>query len=247
MPTTNAIGIGVRHAVTRALATHNLGPADATFRVESSRVTLDDRDRVVRAEATVRIGQSRDLIARGPTAWTGWVNPDGAHPLMVWIPSVRPFWMDVVPVTWERWTRCRRTPPPPGVDATSPRVDVAHADGRQFAADLGKRLPTADEVSAAWDGERFPWGPSADPALGRHRPHRWEELPEVGLHPPSRLGLWDLGTWLWQWTHDGALVGGADHGRVREPGADAAPVGLRLVQDAGPGAVGGSAGRARPI
>jgi hypothetical protein len=59
-------------------------------------------------------------------------------------------------------------------------------------------------------------------------------LPEVGLHPPSPLGLLDLGAWLWHWTAEGTLSGGAID---RVPGFDRppaglAPVGFRLAQAA---------------
>ena len=232
MPTTNTFGVGVRHAVTRALATHNLAPADATFRVESSRATVDARGRVVRAEATVRMNRSHTLAAESPDRWTAWVNPDGEHPLMVRIPGPTPFWMDVVPVTWDRWARRRDITIPPGIDFMSPRVGIRFDDAQAFAAELGKRLPTAQEVKQAWGATRFPWGDSPAPELGRDRPHRWGELPEVGLHPPNTLGIWDLGAWVWQWTAEGLLFGGAPGGEVVEPHDDRHPVALRMVRDA---------------
>lgn len=231
MPTTNAFGVGVRHAVTRALATHNLAPADATFRVESSRATVDRRGRVLRAEATVRMTTASSIAALDPSAWTGWVNPDGAHPLMVYIAGDQPFWMDVVPVTWDRWARRHDVTVPPSIDLSSPRVGIGLADAHTFGAELGKRLPTETEVRRAWGSSRFPWGDHVAPEHGRDRPHRWGELPEVGLHPPNDAGIWDLGAWLWQWTSSGSLFGGAPDGRTVRPSSEVHPVALRLVRD----------------
>lgn len=232
MPTTNAFGVGVRHAATRALATHNLTPADATFRVESSRATVDGRGRVIRAEATVRMTRPEAVADGAPDSWAGWVNPDGEHPLMVFLPGAHPVWMDVVPVTWDRWARRRDITIPPGIDFMSPRVGIRFADAVAFAEELGKRLPTEAEVKQAWGAARFPWGSEADPTLGRDRPHRWGELPEVGLHPPNASGLWDLGAWVWQWTAEGKLFGGAPGGGVVEAHEDLHPVALRMVRDA---------------
>lgn len=231
MPTTNAFGVGVRHAVTRALATHNLGPAEATFRVESARATIDGKGRVTRAEATVSIRQPRPVGEWSPRELTGLVNPDGDHPLMVRVPSSRPFFLDVVPVTWERWSRRRHDTRPPEIDGLAPRVGVDFETAAAFARELGKRLPTTAELQAAWGESRWPWGERSDPALGRDRPHRWGELPEVGLHPPSALGVWDLGAWVWQWTAEGTVFGGEPFGRarVKEPGLE--PVTFRLATD----------------
>ncbi len=232
MPTTNAFGVGVRHAVTRALATQNLSPADATFRVESSRATVDEKGRVLRAEATVRMTHPSSLADLPRERWQGWVNPDGEHPLMAYVAGEAPFWIDIVPVTWDRWTRLRDITVPPGIDFMSPRVGIRHDEALEFAADLGKRLPTSAEVATMWGKHRFPWGDEADATLGRDRPHRWGELPEVGLHPPNPLALWDLGTWLWQWTADGKLFGGAPGGAIEKPNEHLHPVALRLARDA---------------
>lgn len=235
MSTTTARGIGVRHAVDRALATHNLGPADATFQLASCRVELDHQRRVVGAEATVAIRRPAPVGSRSPQALRGLVNPDGAHPLMVRIGWPRPFFLDVVPVTWERWLRrvdgerC-----PAGVDPMAPRTGLSFAQAQDFAARVQKRLPRAAELVAAWGPERHPWGPLPDPALGRVGAPRYGELPEVGLHPPSPAGLFDLGGWLWQWTAEGQLVGGAtpEGGPVAvDPAAVTGPVGLRLATD----------------
>jgi len=231
MPTTNTFGVGVRHAVTRALATHNLAPAEATFRVESSRATVDGRGRVLRAEATVRMTRPLPIGERSPRELQGMVNPDGKHPLMVRIPGERPFWIDIVPVTWDRWCRRREVTVPPGIDLMSPRVGIDFDDAVEFARELGKRLPTTAELRSAWGTSRWPWGADADATLGRARPHRWGELPEVGLHPPNPFGVWDLGAWVWQWTAEGTLFGGAPDGATEAFRDDLRPVALRLASD----------------
>ena len=235
MPTISAVGVGVRHAVARALATANLAPADATFRVESTQVTVDGRQRLVRAEATVTIEAPRPIGDRSPRDLRGLVNPDGAHPLMVRIAAPRPFFLDVIPVTWDRWLRrVDDDTLPPFVDPMCPRVAVDHGDASRFATRVGKRLPTVRELKAAWGTATWPWGDHRDPRRGRVGPPRFDEIPEVGLHPPTYFGLYDLGGWLWQWTAEGTLFGGLED---RRPGASCPPhpsrrpVGFRLAQD----------------
>lgn len=234
MSTTTARGIGVRHAVTRALATHNLGPADATFRVESCRVDVDHHKRVIGAEATVSIQRPRPLGERSPRELRGLVNPDGDHALMVRIGGARPFFLDVVPVTWERWQRMVEETRPPGLDALAPRTGVSLAQARSYAERVQKRLPTEAELRAAWGSLRYPWGEGADPRQGRCTAPRYGELPEVGLHPPAPTGVWDLGAWLWQWTDEGTLFGGMGPAGplfAARPTAEWAPVGFRLARD----------------
>ena len=96
----HAIGIGIRHAVARALATANLAPADATWRIVESKVQLDARDRWFRCEVVLDILQPESLTGLDPAHLLGVVNPDGEHPLMALIPAPRPFFIDVFTVTW---------------------------------------------------------------------------------------------------------------------------------------------------
>ena len=234
MTVIHAVGVSTRHAVARALSTVNLSPAEATFRVVHARVDLDGRRRVLRAEAQVVVEAARPVGDRDPDALRGLVNPDGEHPLMVRIAADRPFFLDVMPVTWGRWLHRREGTLPPQLDPFCPRVGVSHADAIDFARGLGKRLPTVAELRAAWGPQRHPWGPEPDPQRGRLGAPRFGELPEVGLHPPSPLGLLDLGAWLWQWTLEGTVSGGAID---REPAfdrpvTDLAPVGFRMAQTA---------------
>ncbi len=252
MATINGQGVGVRHAVARTLGTANLAPAEATFRVLSARVTLDERRRVVRGEATVAIERPSPIGERTPTGLEGLVNPDGLHPLMSRVPgceladgaAVAPFFIDILPVTWRRWHRLMDEDIPSGTDKHCPRTGVSFEEAQAMANAVGKSLPTLPQMRAAWGPDRFPWGERADPTLGRIGAPRWEELPELGLHPPARHGIWDLGTWLWQWTAEGLLVGGHSNGpRAEAPGlqvlrptddeaADLAPIGIRLAQEA---------------
>lgn len=229
MPMVNASGVGVRHAISRALSTANLTLAEATFTVRSARVKLDARHRVLGAEVLVSVQQPRPVGAWSPEELEGCVNPDGQHPLMVRVPGERPFFLDVLPVTWLRWQRRNDISLPPGVDPLQPRTAVDLDEARSYAASVDKRLPTEAELARAWGGQRFPWGPEPDPMLGRHRAPRFDDLPEVGLHPPSPRGLFDLGAWLWQWTEEGSLFGGPEPGAWPPVGRE--PVGLRLAVD----------------
>jgi formylglycine-generating enzyme required for sulfatase activity len=235
LATISAIGVGVRHALARALATHNMAPADGTFRVLSSRVKLDGRQRVVQAEATLDVVRPTPLGSRTPKELMGLVNPDGEHPLMAWIPHAGGgFYMDIFAVTWDRWLRKIDDSLPPLIDPLCPRVGVTHAGATGFARDLGKRLPSASEQRAAYGNQVFPWGERPDPRLGRDRAPRFDALPEVGLHPPQPSGLFDLGSWLWQWTDMAHLACGLVEGRPAfdvEPTQDHHPTGFRMVQD----------------
>ncbi|MCB9778744.1 MAG: SUMF1/EgtB/PvdO family nonheme iron enzyme [Alphaproteobacteria bacterium] len=246
----HANGTGVRHAIARALATSNLAPDDATFRVRRGRVDLDRDGDVARAEVTLEILPAAPLGQRDAAELRGLVNPDGAHPLMVWLPGdpdtgVAPFFMDILAVSWSRWLArpgdgaAPGGTLPPGIDLYAPHVGSDFADARAFAAAEGKRLPTTAELRVAWGPHRLPWGDAPDPSCGRVGRPRYDQLPEGGAHPPGPGGIFDLGAWLWQWVDDGDGVGRVcgggpwpDDGTAALPVADRWPVGLRLVQDA---------------
>ena len=223
----HASAISVRHALARALATHNRSPADATFRVLTARASVDGRGRVVRADVTVRIESPVGKLA-DPEAY-GLVNPTGIHPLMAGVPGQPNVLLDVFPVSWERWLRLRPGALPSGAEAWTARTGVEHADAAAWARAAGKRLPTPTEVRAAWGTGRFPWGDSLDPAAGLVGAPRYEEVPEVGLYPPNRAGFFDIGAWLWTWTDEGTLLGGAASLVPGEPGSR--PFGVRCAVD----------------
>lgn len=237
MASIHANGAGVRHAIARALATANLAPSDAVFRVKRARVDLDRHGDVTRADVSIEIESPLALSEREPAALRGLVNPDGAHPLMVWLPGdpaagVPPFFMDILAVSWSRWLERSEGTLPPGIDKYSPVVGVSLEEARQFAARCGKRLPTAGQWRAAWGPGELPWGEVPDPSCGRVGRPRYDVLPEGGMHPPTPDGLFDLGAWLCQWLDDGRVsgCGPAGDGPVRwEPGLW--PVGVRLVQE----------------
>ena len=235
MTVINAAGTSIRHAVARALATVNQAPVEATFRVTSARVELDGHARVRRAEAQIEVLKPAPIGARSPEQLLGLVNPDGAHPLMVRIGAERPFFLDIVPVTWERWMLRVEDSLPPGLDPHCPRVGVKQSEAAHFAARLGKRLPTVAELRQAWGPSTYPWGPDRDPSRGRSRAPRYDELPEVALHPAPPTGVYDLGAWLWQWTAEGSLFGGSEDGQPgfdQPPASHRLPVGFRLAQTA---------------
>lgn len=224
----SAVGVHVRHAIARALATVNRSPGEATWRLLAARVTLDARGRVREGEVTLNVEPARD--ARDGADLAGLVNPDGEHPLMVVVPGVPGLLMDIFPVTWDRWLRLHPGHAIlPAPDPWCPRTGLSLGEAMAYARAVGKRLPTGDELRAAWGREAFPWGPRPDPQLGRAAAARFGELPEVGMYPPDRAGQFDLGAWLHHHTADGLLLGGLP-GLVAAP-ADASPVGFRCAQE----------------
>ncbi len=239
MSTINATGVSVRHAISRALATANITPREATYRVLTARVRPDGRGGVVRGEVLVRISRPSSLAELPPQEWVGWVNPDGAHPLMAVVPSGREragvpelIWMDVYPVTWDAWLRVVNDGLPDRTDALCPVTGILPEQARAYARDAGKQLPSLMNVSSVWGEDRYPWGHRPDLKLGRVGRPRFDRVPPVGSHPPGSYGLFDLGAWLWHWLDDGTLAGGADE---RLPGfglpviAERGPVGFRCV------------------
>ncbi len=236
MAAVHANGTGVRHAISRALATGNLAPLDASFRVKRARVDLDAHGDVARADVSIDILDPDRLSGATDGDLVGVVNPDGHHPLMVRLPgddNVAPFYMDMLPVSWSRWMEQHDVTLPPGTDRYCPYVGGSFDDAVAFAASQGKRLPTEAELRHAWGDKPLPWGDLPDPSHGRVGRPRYDVVPENGMHPPTRSGLFDLGAWLWQWLDDGRVAGGgpADSGFARDA-AGAWPIGIRLVQDA---------------
>lgn len=223
MALVHAGGISVRHAIARALATNNRSPWDATWRLVHARAEVDTRGRLSRAEASV------DLVEPGDPRRIGVVNPDGLHPMMAAVPGMPGVLLDVIPVTWDRWVRIRPGPLPASLDPWCARTGVELADARAWAALANKRLPTVQELRAVWGKDRYPWGHEADARRGHAEPPRFGEVHEVALHPPTDAAFFDLGAWLWQWTAEGDLVGGAP--ALVPGGADATPVGFRCAVD----------------
>lgn len=228
MSVIHAAGFHVRHAITRALATSNRSLMESTWRLLSARATLDARGRVVSAEVTVRIEKPRaDLEPRDDLV--GLVNPDGLHPLMAPVPGHPERLMDVFPVTWDRWARHRGEAAPPDIDPWAPRTAISHADALGYARAVGKRLPEAEDLRAAWGRARYPWGDAPDPLVGRPCAPRFGEIPEVGMFPPTPAGFFELGCWLHQWTGEAGLLGGLPGLLPGEDGAE--PCGFRCVQE----------------
>lgn len=245
MSTIHATGISVRHAVSRALATANLTPLEATYQILTARVELDRRARVVRGEVSVRLRRPESLRVLPVGEQVGWVNPDGEHPLMTLIPlnpdgeGVRRFvYLDVYPVTWDAWLRVMDDHLPDEVDPLCPVTGVSLEQAAAYAGSLGRRLPRLSEFEAAWGEDAFPWGPRPDPRLGRVGRPRFDQLPPVGLHPPSSFGVFDLGAWLWQWMEDGRLGGAAEDEGIplfrAVPDEHRWPVGFRCVAELDP-------------
>jgi len=227
MSVVHAAGFHVRHAVSRALATSNLSPMEATYRVLSARAHLDGRGRVASAEVTVRIERPRPV--RGDDEEIGLVNPDGQHPLMARVPGRPDRLMDVLPVTRDRWARHAGGAVPPGADPWHPHVGVGFDAAQAYARAVGKVLPDPDDLRAAWGSARYPWGEAPDATRGRTEPPRYGDLVEVGTLPPTRAGFHDIGAWLHAWAADGALLGGLPG--LASAAHDAEPCGFRCVQE----------------
>lgn len=240
MSTTQATGVSVRHAISRALATANLTPREATYRVLTAQAKVDARGNVVRGEVSLRIQRPASFEALPPEEWVGWVNPDGRHPLMALIPTGRGrpgrpelVYMDVYPVTWDAWLRVMDDALPDRIDALCPVTGLAHEQAAAYAQATGGTLPGITEFSSAWADDRFPWGHRPDPRLGRVGRPRFDHVPAVGAHPPGPFGIFDLGAWLWHWLDDGSLAGGADErdpGFGLEPLDERGPVGFRCLR-----------------
>jgi len=228
------MGFNTRHAVSRALATANLGFRDATFKVLAARVWLNGQRQVARGEVTVSIRKPRPLGDCEGHEIDGWVNPDGEHPEMVLFRRLpEPLFVSAFPVTWERWLADNpHEHLPEGRDVFHPRTGLSHSEAASYAASRGMRLPRSQEFLGIWGRRRFPWGDDAEAARGAAAPPRYGGLFEVGLHPPVG-SLFDLGAWLWQWLADGDAAGRVRGPRpvVARPPLDG-PVGLRLVADA---------------
>ncbi len=231
MPNTSAIGVTVRHAIARALATANLAPAEATYRVLSARAWPRRDGSVGRANVTLQMREAQPIHRWEARDLEGWVNPDGEHPNMVLVPLADPLFVDIFPVTWDRWLQHTDEWLPEHIDTLVPRSGLEHAQALDFAARLDRRLPTTEEFKALWGPERFPWGKIPDPGLGYPRSPRFGQLHEVGAHPPTR-GLYDLGAWLWHFMADGSVSGGVKDGQPSFGVAlQEAPVGFRCVCD----------------
>lgn len=227
MSVVHASAISVRHAIARALATHNRSPADATWRLLSARASVDGRGRVTRADVTLRVEEPVHSLSDDRAR--GLVNPSGQHPLMLLLPGRNDVLLDVLPVSWDRWLRVKPGPLPPDIDPWVARTGIEHAEAAGWARAAGKRLPTTAELRAAWGTDRFPWGDVANPALGLSAPLRYGEVSEVGLLPPNRHGFFDLGCGLFQWVEEGLPLGG-EPGLV-PGGPGASPCGLRCAQE----------------
>ncbi len=227
MSVVQASAISVRHAIARALATHNQSPADATWRLLSARAAVDGRGRVTRADVTVRVEAPVDSMHDGRAR--GLVNPTGQHPLMLLLPGRTDVLLDVLPVSWDRWLRVKPGALPPDIDPWVARTGIEHAEAAAWARAAGKRLPSVSEFRDAWGTGLFPWGDTPNPVLGLAAPLRYGEVPEVGLLPPNRLGFFDLGCALYQWVEEGLPLGGEPGLLPGGPGAT--PCGLRCAQE----------------
>lgn len=233
MPNTSAIGVTVRHAVTRALATANLGPSEATYRVLGARAWARSDGSVGRAEVTLQIRGPLPLAQTELRDLEGWVNPDGEHPNMVLVGLQDPLFVDLFPVTWDDWLLHVPDRLPDRIDPLVPRTGVGLEQATLFAQRCERRLPTTLEFQALWGPDRYPWGEERDPTRGREAPSRYGELFDVGAHPPVR-GLYDLGCWLGHLMAEGTVSGVQRGGRPAFGVAledEQAPIGFRCVCD----------------
>jgi formylglycine-generating enzyme required for sulfatase activity len=139
--------------------------------------------------------------------------------------DVRPFFVDVAPVSWSDWAAfCEETgrPPPPSWPAAlramptpslvppglerTPVTDISLDDARTYARARGKRLLNEIEWELAargFDGRVWPWGNDFDPALAGERWRTPASEPvtivDADLAVTSPFGLTLLGH-AWEWT-----------------------------------------------
>jgi len=234
VPSTHASGVHVRHAISRALATNNQRPREATYKVTSARVFLGSKGGVRRAEVTLDIRKPRLITDLEPHEMTGWVNPDGEHPMMTLVRLDNPLFVDIHPVTWNSWlTVFDSELLPDDIDPFCPRTDPSLELVHLYAQAQSKRVPSSEELRCLWGEESWPWGKAQDPSKGRIQAPRFGVLPEVGLHPPHR-GMFDLGAWLWHMDVNGRLSCGVVNDEVvfdTKIGSELTPVGFRCVAD----------------
>ncbi|MDH6237807.1 formylglycine-generating enzyme family protein [Cryobacterium sp. CG_9.6] len=128
---------------------------------------------------------------------------------------------------WRQWwdwvpDACWKAPAGPGSSVNDrpqhPVVQIAFEDATNYAAWVGKRLPTEAEWEFAarggLDGARFAWGdhPDTDTLRGNHWqgdfPYRntgasgWFGTSPVGTFAPNPFGLVDMIGNVWEWTSD---------------------------------------------
>jgi formylglycine-generating enzyme required for sulfatase activity/tRNA A-37 threonylcarbamoyl transferase component Bud32 len=88
-----------------------------------------------------------------------------------------------------------------------PVVHIAFEEASSYCAELGKRLPTADEweyVARGAARRTFPWGDAWDEARLRFGKRTGIGLETVGSHPSGATpeGVEDLAGSVWEWTSD---------------------------------------------
>jgi formylglycine-generating enzyme required for sulfatase activity len=101
--------------------------------------------------------------------------------------------------------------PPPGM-LDHPVVDVNRVDAEQYAAWIGKRLPTElewEKAARGTQGQMFPWGNEFDPDACCWNPERAPldviRTAPVGSHPSgaSPYGVMDMAGNVAEWCADG--------------------------------------------
>jgi formylglycine-generating enzyme required for sulfatase activity len=127
--------------------------------------------------------------------------------------TVGPFFIDQTEVTNEDYERfvsaTKHTPPPnwtngefPEGKGRFPVTGVTWYDAAEFAAWVGKRLPTEEEwefAARGTDNLLYPWGNEWNPALA-NVDKRSGGIRAVGEGGKSLFGLFDMAGNAWEWT-----------------------------------------------
>lgn len=131
--------------------------------------------------------------------------------------SVDAFFMDVTEVTNKAYLEFIRStghdPPADWKDGTYaetaaelPVTGITWYDAAEYAAWLGKRLPTEAEwefAARGTDGRTYPWGNDWDPSLANASGNS-KGLRSVGQGGRSPFGLYDMAGNAWEWTSSDA-------------------------------------------
>lgn len=131
--------------------------------------------------------------------------------------TVSPYFIDITEVTnraYRDFVRATGHDPPPGWAgetfpesvADDPVTGVTWYEAAEYAAWMGKRLPTEAEwefAARGSDGRTYPWGDQWEPTLS-NTGNASKDVRTVGQGGQSPFGLFDMAGNAWEWTSSDA-------------------------------------------